>query len=221
MQVMNTYGIDANKLNYKHSNKIVFNRVRLLFNLLDDIILGKTIDDLNILSGESLGLLNKEMFESMTNKILKDTDLFDKYQNLFYILIKHKYFQSKNFIDNNNVIVTFISESLVKYINNDIDRFMEVMNKLPKFESFDEIKYQFWNKYNEKIMNFIVTYGVFPFLIEPVFDHRRICSFCGKVSDVTFIRCFGCRIFHYCSNLCQYRNFMIHKKICPNIFSFE
>lgn len=218
MQVLNTYNIDPKKLRYKHPNKLVYKRVTKLFDLLDEIILNNSIKDLFIISKEYVKLLEKDSFLKSIKNINSNKEEFDKYQQLFYVLIKHKYFSSNDSIDATNDIVVFISLSLYKFINNEKNNFLKVIDEIPKIDVIDDIVEELWNKYNSELVHFIVTYAVFPYLLEPVFDYRRICSHCNKISNVTFIKCFGCRLFYYCSNLCQNRNFNIHQKICPNIY---
>lgn len=218
---MNTYSIDANKLNYSHPNRQVYNRVKKLFSLLDDVILDKTKYDLHIISREYMQLLNKDYFQNSLCNLNIDVDAFDKFQSLYYILIKHKHFQDNN-PESNNTLIIFFTKSLIKYIGNNGDRFFDIMRRLPKFDTFNnEVAYQLWDRYNEYIMYFIISYGVFPYLIEAIFDHRRICTKCGKISDEADIRCHNCRVFYYCSITCQRNDHTYHKKICPNVYSFR
>lgn len=220
MQVLNTYRIDAKKLNYNHPDKNVYNKVKRLFSILDEIILEKSISALHILSGTGIQLLNKENFEAGLRRINADADEFDKLQHMYYVLIKHKYFCINNSMESNNTIIIFITRSIVKYIDNDKERFLDMMDRLPMFYTFESVVDQLWEKYNEHIMHFIVVYGIFPYLFSTILDHRRICTYCGKVSNVTFIRCYGCRVTHYCSNLCQHYDHKDHKKICINIYDW-
>ncbi len=218
MQVLNTYSISPYKLNYNHPNKEVKKRVKHLFHILDNIILEKRKNDIYILSNEYIKLLNDEIFFKELERINKNIDLFDKYQKLFYVLIKYKFFKDNDSIRSDNSIIIFISLSLTKFINNSQNRFYYILQNIPNFDTFNDILDQIWEKYNYNIIHFIVTYGVFPYIIQPVFDYRRICTHCDKISNVTFIRCYGCRVFYYCSNLCQNRDYNNHKKICPNIY---
>jgi hypothetical protein len=219
VRIMDSISIDPNKLNYVNSDIKVFNRVKKLFQLLDEIILGKSKSELHIISKDYLKLLNEDIFETNLKRINQDKALFNKYQILYYTLIKYKHFNTNNTIGIKNNTVIFIVNSLNKYINNISERFFEVIKKIPRFDILDDdIINQLWEKFDDRIMHFIVTYCVFPYITEPIFDYRRICSYCNKVSDVTFIRCYGCRIIHYCSNLCQYKDYKSHKNICLNLY---
>lgn len=218
MKVFNTISIDAHKLNYYHPDKKVYNKVICLFKILDEIILGKSISNLYILSGTGLKILDKKNFEIGIRHINNDKDLFDKFQQLYYIVIKHKYFCKNDSMESNNTIIIFITRSLVKYINEDRSRFIDMMDRLPMFDTFDSIVNRLWEKYTEHIMHFVVSYGIFPFLISSIFDHRQLCTYCGKISNIFYIRCIGCGVTFYCSNLCLFRDLKNHKKICINIY---
>lgn len=214
--MMNTYRMNTKKIYYFSVNKFVCERIKQLFDLLDDIVLEKTISDLHILSKNFLCLLDKDKFNDKLSQInMNDMD-FIKLHQIFYILIKSKYFQ---LFDNFEEISIFISKILINYINNGKDKFYYVMDKIPMFFIYKENIDKLWEKYNDYLIYFIVMYVVFPFIINPIFNHSRICSNCGKMSDVTFVRCYECRMFNYCSNICQSKNRKDHKKICPEIFN--
>lgn len=70
MQVLNTYRINTNTFNYTHSNKIVYKRMRQLFNVLDDIILEKSKKHFHILSGHVIKLLECENFETCLKMLI-------------------------------------------------------------------------------------------------------------------------------------------------------
>lgn len=221
MQILNTYRIDPKKINYYYPDDTVNIHVKKLFTVLDKIILGKSIKHTHILSGDGLKWLNEPDFEDMIYRINTDKELFDKYQSIFYILIKHKYFYINNYMENKNMIILFISKSIVKYINNDRSKFMYIMDELPMYSIFTDVLDQLWRKYNEHIIYFVTKCAIFPYLFESISDRRKVCAFCGKNSNVTFIKCYKCRVTHYCSNLCLFIDSKNHEKICPNIFSLD
>lgn len=214
--ILYTHKIDAKKINRCSSNILVYNRVKKLFSVLDKIILGKSINDLHILSKDGLYLLDKNVFEFKLRQINRDDNLFNKFQSIIYILLKSKYFHYENNIQE---VITFITKSIIKYINGNRYLFFDVMNELPKLNIFDDLLDILWYKYNDYLVYFIVSYCVYPYLTEPIFDHKRVCTYCGKISNVTFIKCYGCRAFYYCSNICQSRDKKTHVKICPDIFT--
>ena len=216
MQILTTYKLDPFKIKYKHSNKLVNKRVKQLFSVLDEIILGKTINDLHILTHKEL--LDTDYFNNELYLVNNSYDAFIKYQSLFYILIKSKYFHLSNTIDYDNNIFIFITKSIVHYIGEDWKKYMKIIKTLPISDLFDSSFTQIWEKFDERIMHFIIIKGMIPFILFPSFDYRKICSLCGKISNVTFIRCIGCKVTNYCSNTCQFYDLKNHKKYCISIY---
>lgn len=224
MQIMNTYSINPKKLVYKHPNKIVVKRVTHMFNILDIIILGKSINETHVISGDDVKLLQNNEFESKLNRINLDSDLFDRYQSICYILIKNKYFNAANFMDknyifdDNNNIIIFFTRSVIKFIENDQSKFNYVMNKLPLQKVFELNVEILWKKYNIYLMHQILIKYMLTYIYESIYDYRKICTYCKKISDVTFIRCINCRVTNYCSNICLFYDMKEHKKICLSIY---
>lgn len=208
------YRIDAKKLCYININDSIYNRVKILFNVLDKIILGKSINDIHIVSGNKLKLLYQQYFETELRNAFNDEELFDKYQILYYVLLKHKFFCVSDSVESNNTVTIFISKSLAKYINNDKDKFIEIMTTMPLSGVYNELLNELWDIYNENLIHYIVTHDMFPYIVRPVFDNRKICTYCRRYTNITFIKCYRCRITHYCSNFCLYKDRDDHKRLC-------
>lgn len=211
------YQIDAKKLNYHHYDNNVLLKVKQLFSALDKIILGKSILDVHIISGDKLKLLERNQFETELRQSQIDIELFNKYQMLYYILIKHKYFCVNPSIESNNTITIFITRSVVKYIENDKDKFVEMLVALPLSGIYNSLIDELWDMYDENVMHYIITHDMFPYIIRSVYDKRKICTYCGKYTNVTFVKCYRCRSTHYCSNWCLYRDQEDHLRRCLKV----
>jgi hypothetical protein len=193
----------------------MLSKLNKLIKLFDKIVLNNRCDDVDILSGEFVSLLDPDIFDGHLKTINAISVLFEENFKLYYVLIKFKHFK---FTEN---IITFIIKVIYHYINNDKDKFYEVMNNVPHYYFSNETVSNLWKKYDEKILTYIFIYSVFPYILESTYGNKKICSYCSQLTDVDFIRCYECRLFYYCSNSCQRNDYWRHKKTCIHIYSLD
>lgn len=211
MSVLNTFRIESKRFNYTHYDKQLVERLKKLIKLLDHIVLKNNYNDLHILTGEYMNLLYSITFDINLRISNNNTDAFNKYYELYYILIKYKHFRFSD------TVKRFISSIIVKYIENNITRFFEVMSKIPHCLS-DEIVNHISKIYSARSMNYIIIHNVFPYIIESVYNNQKKCEYCKQVTKIDFIKCYECRMIYYCSNACQRNDYARHKKICLKLY---
>lgn len=211
MQILYTYRLSNE---YKENN----NLIRQIINLLDEIILVNK-DEIHILSRKGLRLLDKKCFEHNLYYIFLNPKEFMDTQILYYVLIKSIYLNMTNSRHINNMILKFITKSLIYYIGKDKTKFMYVITELPLLNVFNNVLEELWNNYTPELMQLILQFHVFPYIGLNILDYRKICSHCNKLTKVNFVRCYKCRLIHYCSNFCQYKHNKSHKKTCLNLFN--